>query len=95
MVDGDVDSAEAVTHTRNAELQSDGTTIIKQVLERLDSNTSRSTVGQIQMDPLPPVDDYNNDPMENMPASPPLPPGPKKGRVSADIIPLHIYVKFP
>ena len=33
MVDGDLDSAEAVTHTRYAEIQSDGTTIIKQVLE--------------------------------------------------------------
>jgi hypothetical protein len=78
MVDGDVDSAEAVTDRRYEEVQSDGTIVIKSVLERLDSNTPSSSTQQIH--PLQPADDFNYDP--NMQASPPPTPEPKKRRVS-------------
>ena len=46
MVDGDVNAAEAVTHTRYAETQDDGTTIIKHIVESLDSNPSSSLACQ-------------------------------------------------
>ena len=82
MVDGDLDSAEAVTYTPIAELQNDGTTVIKHVLERLDVNTVPSMAGQSRTDPLPPINDYNNDQEEDMPASPPPNTGPRKRRVS-------------
>ena len=73
MVDGDLDSAEAVTHRRYAEIQSDGTTIIKQVLESLDPTPPRVT--------LLPLNNFNNDQMQNMNISAPLTPRPKKSRV--------------
>ena len=84
MADGDVDSAEAVTHTRIAELQEDGTTIIKHVLESLDSPPSSSTTGRMQKPPNPPNNDFNNDQMQDM--SPPPTPSPKKSRVSVHLI---------
>jgi hypothetical protein len=86
MVDGDLDSAEAVTHTRIAETLSDGSTIVKNVLERLDSITTPSRAGRMEIDPLPPVDDFNYDATQDMPGSRPPTPVPKKRRVSVHII---------
>lgn len=83
LVDGTVDTAEAVTHTRIAELQDDGTTIIKHVLESLDDPPSSSTHQQMQIDPPAPHDDFHNDLMQNM--SPPQTPRPKKSRVSENL----------
>lgn len=82
MVDGDVDSAEAVTHTRIAESQDDGTTIIKHVLESLDSIQTHSTAGQMRMDSAPPLDNFNNEQLQEMDMSRPPTPQPKKSRVS-------------
>jgi hypothetical protein len=82
LVEGDVESAEAVTHRRLAETQTDGTTMFKNVLESLDSKASTSTPAEMLMDPPPPTDDYFIDPMADI--SPPSTPRPKKSRVSAD-----------
>jgi hypothetical protein len=82
-VDGSVDTAEAVTHTRIAELQDDGTTIIKHVLESLDEPQSSSTHQQMQIDPPAQLDDFHNDQMQNM--SPPQTPRPKKSRVCVNV----------
>ena len=84
MVDGDVDSAEAVTHTRIAEPQNDGSIVIKHVLESLDSPPLCSSAGQMTIDPRPPLVDYNNDQMQDM--SPPQTPRTKKSRVSDNSI---------
>jgi hypothetical protein len=79
MVDGDIQSAEAVTHTRIAIPQDDGTYVIKQVLESLDTppsnpraDTSRRATPHLE-------NDYNYDQMD---FSPPDTPRPKKSRVS-------------
>jgi hypothetical protein len=81
MVDGDVDSAEAVTHTRVAETQNDGTTIIKHIVESLDNPSSSSAghsemAGQSQMDAPTSHDNQMPD------WSPPNTPRPRKSRVS-------------
>ena len=54
MVDGDVNAAEVVTHTRFAETQDDGMMIIKHIVESLDSNPSSSSAShhQTQQDNL-------------------------------------------
>ena len=80
MVDGDVDSAEAVTHTRIAVPQSDGTVEIQQVLKALDTSSLRIGPEPLQLEGPPATDDFNYDQMENM--SPPQLPPPKKNRVS-------------
>ena len=43
MVEGEVESAQAVTHTRIAVTQDDGTVVIKQVLESLDNTPQQVT----------------------------------------------------
>ena len=43
MVEGEVQSARAVTHTRIAVTQDDGTVVIKQVLESLDDTPQKVT----------------------------------------------------
>ena len=84
MVDGDVDSAEAVTHTRVAETQNDGTTIIKHSVESLDSPIS-SMAGQSQMagQSFTSYNNFNNDQLPEM--SPPNTPRTRKSRVSIDL----------
>jgi hypothetical protein len=83
MVDGDLDSAEAVTHTRVAETQNDGTTIFKHVTESLDTTASSSLAGQNTMEGMPRNDDFN----DQMPdVSPPQTPRPRKSRVSLTVI---------
>jgi hypothetical protein len=76
MVDGDVDSAEAVTHTRFAETQDDGSIIIRQVLESLDSPIPTSTAAPMQWEVM---QDFNNEEIPNM--TPPQTPPPRKHRV--------------
>ena len=80
MVDGDIDAAEAVTHTRFAETQDDGTTIIKHIVESLDSKPSLSLAGQSQTH----QDNLYNEPMPDI--SPPHTPRQRKSRVSIDIL---------
>ena len=80
MVDGDVNSASTVTHTRIAVTQDDGTVIIKQVLESLDTPHTRLTAEQIRPEVPPSVDDPQYEHMDNM--SPPPTGQPKRGRVS-------------
>lgn len=92
MVDGDVDSAEAVTHTRVAELQEDGTTIIKHVVESLDSTPTRSTAGEMQVDP-PPFDNIDYDEMPDM--SRPVTPRPRKSKVSIELYIVETFYDFP
>ena len=85
LVEGDADSGDAVTDTRYAEVQSDGSTIIKSVRQRLDSNTTLFTPGQSQIDPIPPPPpplDYVNYEPTDMPPSPSPTSGQKKARVS-------------
>lgn len=77
MVDGDVDSAEAVTHTRIAEAQDDGSVIFKHVLESLDSPIPKSSVDAIQLEATQAREDFND---YNM--SPPQSPRPRISRVS-------------
>jgi hypothetical protein len=79
MRDGDVESSGAVTHTRIAEPQDDGTTIIKTILESLDSSPP---ISRQQMDiELQPVNnDFHDEQMQNM--TPPQSPRPRKCRVS-------------
>jgi hypothetical protein len=83
MVEGSVDAAETVTHTKYAEIQDDGTTIIKTILESLDSDTSNpspSLAGQSQTH----QDNQYNEPMPDI--SPPHTPRQRKSRVSIDIL---------
>jgi hypothetical protein len=80
MVEGDLDSAEAVTHRRYAETQEDGSVMIKQVLERLDI-----TPPLPRSEPMKPqgpdvTDDFNNDHMGNR--SPRETTPPRRSRVS-------------
>lgn len=80
MVDGDVDSAEAVTHTRISVSQNDGKVLIKQVLEKLDSPPQNPRTDIRRLDDHPGMDNPIVEHMQNM--SPP-PPGPaRKKRVS-------------
>jgi hypothetical protein len=79
MVEGDIHSAKAVTLRRFAETQNDGTTIIKHVLESLDSSRPRPTVGHMPI-PSQAVNDFNDDQMQGI--SRPQTPTPKKCRVS-------------
>lgn len=82
MVDGDVDSAEAVTHTRVAETQIDGTTIIKHVLESLDSSPSIPRAESLQTTTTHAMDEQHDyEQMAN--DSRPHTPRPSKCRVSA------------
>ena len=84
MEDGDLDSAEAVTFRRYAEEQENGTTIIRNVLERLDSSPQSGMSQQIQIDThTPQRDDFIND--NGQATSPPQTPRPKKCRVSTDV----------
>lgn len=79
MIDGDVDSAQAVTHTRIAVTQNDGTVVIKKVLESLDAAPQRSAVEPSELE-LPRVMD---DPFfDHMNMSPPPTGPPKTYRVS-------------
>jgi hypothetical protein len=85
MVEGDVDSAEAVTLRRYAEIQSDGTTIIKSVLESLDNSPSASAsgnnmAGRHEMDPPTYHDDFNDGHVPGL--SRPDTPRPRRGKVS-------------
>ena len=80
MVDGDVNAAEAVTHTQFAETQDDGTTIIKHIVESLDSNPSSSSAGQRQTQ----QDNLYNEPIHDI--SPPHTPRQRKSRVNIDIL---------
>ena len=69
MVDGDVNSASTVTHTRIAVTQDDGTVVIKQVLESLDTPHTRLTAERIRSEVPPSFDDPQFEQMDNM--SPP------------------------
>ena len=80
MVDGDVESAEAVTHTRIAEHQDDGSVIIKHVLESLDSSTPESRDEPRHFEVTHDRENYNNEEMHNM--YPPQTPRLRKCRVS-------------
>lgn len=84
MVDGDVDSAEAVTHTRIAETQNDGSTIIKHIVESLDSTPLASSAGPCQMETSTSYDDFNNEQFHDM--SPPRTPRPRKSKVNFILI---------
>lgn len=79
MVEGDIHSAKAVTQRRYAETQNDGTTIIKHVLESLDSSRPRPTAGHSPFLSHG-ADDFFDDQMHGI--SRPQTPVPKKGRVS-------------
>lgn len=80
MVDGDVDSAQTVTHRKIASTQNDGTTIIKQVLESLDTPTERISVDPKRSEVPSGLDNSISVQMDGM--SPP-PNGPsRKSRVS-------------
>src|SRR6266446_228541 len=82
MVEGDVDSSEAVTHTRIAIPQDDGSFIFKNVLESLDSTSSTSKSVPMQVDVPPQVNDFND---INHDTSPPTPP-PRRSRTQRDYI---------
>jgi CxC2 like cysteine cluster associated with KDZ transposases len=83
MVDGDVDSSEAVTHTRIAVPQADGTFLFKNVLESLDSTSSSSFSAAMDVDVPPPLaDNYNDIPNHSRAQS----PQPRKGRTQKDYI---------
>jgi hypothetical protein len=83
MVAGDIDTARAVTHTKIAVTQSDGSVVIKQKLESLDT-PSQSIGKPIDREALPIQDEYNLEQMDNM--SPPPPTGETKTyRVSKSI----------
>jgi hypothetical protein len=79
MVDGDVDSSHAVTHTRHAERKEDGSMYFTHVLESLDSapTTSQSTSSPLQ--PMTFQDNFDDGPMDN--PSRPSTPRPKKSKV--------------
>ena len=72
MVDGDLDLAEAVTHTQYAEIQPDGTTIIKQFLQSLDSVPIGVPDRPMRIETPWPVDNFNDDQMQDLNDSPPL-----------------------
>jgi hypothetical protein len=84
MVDGDVELAEAVTHTRIAVPQHDGSIIIDHILESLDQSTSKID----QEVPLAerdgnyevPFGEHNNN-YEEMNVSVPPSPVPKRSKV--------------
>lgn len=79
LVDGDIDSAEAVTHTRIAVPQEDGSIAVKVVLESLGSPPPTKATFPIQSGNTSVYNDYNDDPMDDMN---PLPsPQQKKSRV--------------
>jgi hypothetical protein len=85
MVDGDVDSAEAVTHTRIAETQYDGTTVFKHIVESLDNPIlslagDSQFAGQSQMDASTSHENFNDDQLRDM--SPQNTPRHRKSRVS-------------
>ena len=79
MVEGDLDSAKAITHTRFAETQDDGSIIIKNVVESLDPSPSISTLPQSSFQ-KPSLAENFNEQINNM--SPPQSPQPKKCRVT-------------
>ena len=95
IVDGDLNSAEAVTHTRVAVAQDDGTMIITEVLESLDSKPQVPQVSMAeQRDPIVP---RNGEDLhyEQMNISPPSSPQPRKSRVCdilMTMIPFHIAI---
>lgn len=79
MVDGDIDSAEAITHTRIAVTQNDGTVLLQQVVETLDSPPQKSKSNLRRSDDYPGMDDH----IEHMQDMSSPPPGQaKKKRVS-------------
>jgi hypothetical protein len=82
LVDGDVESSEAVTHTRIAIPQSDGTVSFDHVLESLHSSTPSERAEPMQFEVPPIIDDWNHEHTNNRSPSPTLPP--RKCRVSDD-----------
>lgn len=85
MIAGDIDSARAVTNTKIAVTQSDGSVVIKQIVESLDTPSHKITDKSNDREDQPIQDDYNFDPMDNM--SPPLGTGHTKTyRVSSTVI---------
>jgi hypothetical protein len=83
MVDGDPNSSDVVTHTRYAEIQEDGSTIIKQVLVSMDSLTTKTRTKPLQLRPNEDThagEDYNHEDIPNL--SRPQTPEPRKSRVS-------------
>lgn len=83
MVDGDVESSKAVTHTRIAVTQNDGSVVIKHVLESLDTPPQISMAPSKQLDVLPNNDDTIFNDMPNM--SPPPSAPPRTYRVSVSL----------
>jgi hypothetical protein len=73
IIAGDIDSARAVTNTKIAVTQRDGSVVIKQILESLDAPYQRITDKPNEREEQPILDDYNFDQMDNM--SPPPPSG--------------------
>lgn len=91
MEEGDLDSADVLTYRRYAVPQDDGTSIIKNVLETLDSSPLPSTSQYMQIDPQQPHhDDLNIDDMSR-----PQTPMPRRCRVCAGILKsLNTYIAF-
>jgi hypothetical protein len=80
LVDGELDSSEAVTHTRMAVTQDDGTVVMKHVLESLDTPPQRLTAEPNQVEIPPSVDNANYEQIQDM--SPPPIERSRKSRVS-------------
>ena len=86
MVEGDVELSEAVTHTRIAKPQPDGSVIIDYVLESMDQSTSQID-HEVPLDvqgshyEVPVAVHENNN--EEMNVSEPSSPAPKKSKVPA------------
>jgi hypothetical protein len=89
-VDGDVNSAEAVTHTRVAETQIDGTTIIKHVLESLDSSPPITSAESLQTGSTQAMDDQHD--YEQM-ANDSRPHTPRPRRCRVRVILAEVYIK--
>ena len=85
MVEGDPRLAEAVTHTRMAIPQDDGSFVIKEILESLDTPPTDSRSDTLQR-VLPQPQPENDNNYEHMDYTPPQSPQPKKSRVRTSIL---------
>lgn len=88
MVDGDVEYSQAVTHSKIAITNDDGTVVVQQVLESLDIPAQASSANAIGGGIRPVTYDEDMDPIHDM--SPPPTSTAKKSRVSL----LHNYKEF-
>jgi hypothetical protein len=81
--EGDIEAAQAITHSHIAEYAEDGTMIIKTVLESLDSPTPRSRVNPFQLQASSSMAAQVYDEIPNL--TPPPTPQPKRSRVGVII----------